>query len=376
MAASARLGDTVETEVNARVGGRALRHDAPSAPTVEIDSSPLYELLLSLLIYGHEGYGQTLQVGPQWFASVRSLASPTLLTTLQELAPPEWFWQRLLILAFRTREGDRTVHCEEFIDRVRVMEPDPLFAFLLGGTNSDGSADWDLLAQAREGSRIARLRLIRVLDSDDPLNDESLARLLQFTPSQVKAMLLKVLTHWYLELFRQDERELAVRLASEARTKRIIGSSSAARLLRAAAPGVHYLPGRTVRKIYLAPSIICRPCLVTIRFDSTRLFFYPLMEETSEEDELSARLVKIYGALADPIRLQILRLLLKSERTVGSLSESLHQPRSTLGIHLVVLRDAGLITLRIDERREVFEIRPNLPSVIFRNLQAFLAETH
>ena len=353
--------------------GRTTHGYAPGAPVVEIDSGPLYELLLSLLIFSQEGYRHILQVGPQWFTSVRVGASTALLAALEELSPPCWVWQRLLIMACESSNGSQALHCEQFIERLRGIEADRLYEFILGA-EGPGAMGAEIVARARLGEEVARTRLARTLFPDDPRQDAGLRHLLALSPEQVKELVLRILSLWYVELFRGQERELAVRLASEARTKRIIGSSAPTRLLRAAAPGLQYLPRRSITRVILIPALVSRPCVVTIRFNSTRVFFYPVADEAAEEEELQARLVKTHRALGDPVRLRILQELIRAERTLGLVSEAVGSPRGEVAAHLVVLRDAGLVTLKMDERREVFATRPNLPSVLFRTLQAYLPD--
>jgi len=144
-------------------------------------------------------------------------------------------------------------------------------------------------------------------------------------------------------------------------------------LLRASAIGLHYLPRGTVKSILLVPSIICRPSIVTIRFGQTRLFFYPLPDESRDGEELPEQLVKIHRALADEGRLRILRSLRHTDKTLETLSRELGQSPSSLSAQLIILRDAGLVTLRMDERRMSFELRQSVPSVVFRTLQAYLS---
>lgn len=55
---------------------------------------------------------------------------------------------------------------------------------------------------------------------------------------------------------------------------------------------------------------------------------------------------EICGALASPVRMQILDLLSDKEMTVGELLEVLKIPKANLSQHLSVLKDAGIIAAR------------------------------
>jgi len=255
------------------------------------------------------------------------------------------------------------------------MDAQQLYEFLVGCRGHSGSITPVLVQQAIIGDSIARLKIGKALFPDEPAEDDQLVRFLAIPSRRVKALLLRIINGWYVEVFRNEERELAVRLANEARTKRTIGGSSPSRLLRASAIGLNYLPRGSVKSILLVPSIICRPSIITIRFGRTRFFFYPLPDEWRDGEELSVQLVKIHRALADEGRLRILRSLIRTGKTLETLSRELGQSPQPLTAQLIILRDAGLVTLRMDERRTSFEMRHSLPSVVFRTLQTYLRES-
>ncbi len=69
--------------------------------------------------------------------------------------------------------------------------------------------------------------------------------------------------------------------------------------------------------------------------------------------------MSIYAALAEPNRRAILDLLLVDEQPVGALVDSLDIGQPTVSKHLKVLRDAGLVTVRIDANRRLYRLRPD-----------------
>lgn len=62
--------------------------------------------------------------------------------------------------------------------------------------------------------------------------------------------------------------------------------------------------------------------------------------------------------LAEPHRREIVDMLLERPRSVGELMEGLgiSQPRTSK--HLAVLREAGLVSVRKDAQRRIYELRP------------------
>ncbi|NYE74319.1 ArsR/SmtB family transcription factor [Microlunatus parietis] len=72
-----------------------------------------------------------------------------------------------------------------------------------------------------------------------------------------------------------------------------------------------------------------------------------------------------FTVLADPNRRRVLDALADGESDVGSLVERLALSQSLTSKHLRVLRDAGVVTVRVDGPRRVYRLndRP-LPDVI------------
>ena len=66
----------------------------------------------------------------------------------------------------------------------------------------------------------------------------------------------------------------------------------------------------------------------------------------------------IFEILADPTRRRVLDLLIEDERTVGDLVEALRMNQPAVSKQLRVLREAGLVTVRIDAQRRVYRLRP------------------
>lgn len=72
----------------------------------------------------------------------------------------------------------------------------------------------------------------------------------------------------------------------------------------------------------------------------------------------SVETARLFQALSDPTRLQILGLLRGGERCVCELTGVLDAAQSRLSFHLKVLKDAGLVTDRRDGRWIYYTIRP------------------
>ena len=66
----------------------------------------------------------------------------------------------------------------------------------------------------------------------------------------------------------------------------------------------------------------------------------------------------IFEILADPTRRRVLDLLREQEHTVGELVDALGMSQPAVSKQLRVLRDAGLVSARVDAQRRVYALAP------------------
>jgi DNA-binding transcriptional ArsR family regulator len=65
----------------------------------------------------------------------------------------------------------------------------------------------------------------------------------------------------------------------------------------------------------------------------------------------------IFGVVAEPNRRAILDLLLTDEQSVGAIVDALDVGQPTVSKHLKVLREAGLVSMRIDANRRIYALQ-------------------
>jgi DNA-binding transcriptional ArsR family regulator len=65
-----------------------------------------------------------------------------------------------------------------------------------------------------------------------------------------------------------------------------------------------------------------------------------------------------FAVLAEPHRRRILDLLVEGERPVGELVTELSSSQPAVSKHLRVLREAGLVDVRIDAQRRMYSVKP------------------
>jgi DNA-binding transcriptional ArsR family regulator len=67
--------------------------------------------------------------------------------------------------------------------------------------------------------------------------------------------------------------------------------------------------------------------------------------------------MSVFDVLAEPNRRRILDLLRASERSVGQLVERLELSQPAVSKHLRILREAGLVDVRVDAQRRLYRVR-------------------
>jgi len=68
--------------------------------------------------------------------------------------------------------------------------------------------------------------------------------------------------------------------------------------------------------------------------------------------------IATFELLAEPNRRRILDLLRDGERPVGELVDRLSMSQPSVSKHLRVLRDSGLVDVRVDAQRRLYRLRP------------------
>ena len=69
--------------------------------------------------------------------------------------------------------------------------------------------------------------------------------------------------------------------------------------------------------------------------------------------------MQTFDVLAEPRRRTILDLLRDGERSVGELVEQMDLSQPAVSKHLRVLREAGLVTVRVAAQRRCYRLRPD-----------------
>jgi DNA-binding transcriptional ArsR family regulator len=83
--------------------------------------------------------------------------------------------------------------------------------------------------------------------------------------------------------------------------------------------------------------------------------------------------MSIFTAIADPVRREILGLLLQGEQPAGVLVERLELPQPNVSKHLRALHEAGLVRFRVDGPRRLYSLAPEPLTELDQWLQPYRA---
>jgi len=343
-------------------------------PTIEIDYSPAYEFLMTLIVF-NENNDHDYEVGSGWFEAVRAKAGPDLLKALELLGSEcHHVWKHLLGLAYDC-EPPRDV--PGFIEYVAATEPLELRLHLIGYYRRDfrRKTPLDVILQAAEGDPEAQKQYLKTSFPEEGDWRELLHRLFSLDAEETKAILLDILQRWYDRVFRDYEPQLMPILQRDAEAKRALKQTmSLERLIETATNGLEYVPEPGHRRVLLIPSYVMRPWNELSEYQDIAIFCYPVADENVAEDSNvpPVRLVRLYKALADERRLRILKMLMSRSYSLQEISDEFGVAKTTMHHHLGILRTAGLVRARSNEK--LYSLRQNCLSDVSELLDAYLRQ--
>jgi DNA-binding transcriptional ArsR family regulator len=329
------------------------RASQQSTLTVEIEISAAHECLMTLYVLSDEARRTTYEVGPSWFDTVRQLASPDLLATIEQFNfRTNQVWEHLLSLVYDC-PNPRDV--PTFLNFIEQTDPLEIRLHLLGYYVREHRrvTPPDIIFQAAQGDNAAQKHLLKTSFPNDADWQKTLRWLLTLDIEATKGVLIDILRRWYDEVFRRQELQILPVLERDGETKRALQASMPVEQLIEAATGWEYVPEPGIRRVVLIPSYILRPWSTSGERAGTRIFCYPVADEsiTADSDTPPARLVRLVKALADERRLRVVKRLATGSYTLQEIADEFGVAKTTMQHHLTTLRQAGLVRMRMSDHR-------------------------
>jgi DNA-binding transcriptional ArsR family regulator len=323
------------------------------ALTVQIEARPAYEFLMWLCVFTDMGDETNYEIGRAWFEAIRQKLSPLLLETIEQFSfYSHEMWEHISALAY-TCPPPRDV--PTLFAYLESIDPFELRLHMLGYyvRQHRRVTSPEVIYAAAQGDLEAQRKLIRSSFPEDTSWQKSLRWILSLEPTAAKERLLEIVHGWYNEVFREQEERVVSILMRDVEARRAAQATLTPEQLIEACTGWEYVPEPGIRRVILVPSYILRPFNGDAESGDTRIFYFPVADESINADASAPpeRLMRMAKALADERRLRILRKLSGGSYTLQEIADDLGAAKTTIHHHLILLRSAGLVRMRMSDKR-------------------------
>ena len=338
---------------------------------VEVDDSPVYEVLLGLFAFSRPAEFAAGDAEAPGLGITQAVTSPRLKRVITLLGGGSCPWDQLIGFASQVpwpRNLARFLDELERADAVEVLSH--MLGFYAERYPEHVRA---AIADAADGSRTARDLLTHTLSQGDPQRQAVTSQLLAMPTGQVQALTVEAVRRWHEEVFAPAEAVVTPLLAGDASAKRALLTSSPDLLIRIAT-GIRYLPKPWIEGVLLIPTVVLRPWVIATNYRRLRIYCYAITEDASDRPDLPlAPMVRTYQALANVTRLRLIKSLAASPLTIEQLCRQLEEPESALRPHLAALRAARLVGITCGDQT-VYELRDDLLAAVGQPLKAYLEQ--
>jgi DNA-binding transcriptional ArsR family regulator len=325
-----------------------------SAPLVQIDPAPAYELLQGLVTILDADDDDTYDVGPEWLAEMRARAGDELVAEIRRVCFDNFdLFTTLTGLAYET-PAPRDVPA--FLEHLRATDAQELKLHLVEFYTREARrmTPLSVMRAAVAGDPAARDEFLRTSHPDYEPWSHYLAGVLDADGEALKASLVEVLAAWHERVWKAEALTILPIIERDAAAKRaMLNDMPLEDFVRESTNGVELLPRPGIARIVMIPSFVRRPVVAYSEYADVQLIIYPVADEsvTATTDEPPRRLVRLSKALGDEKRLRILRALADGEKTLMELAEMFGVAKTTMHHHMIILRSAGLVSVGVGQKR-------------------------
>ena len=332
---------------------------------VVVETSPVYELLLGLFVWGTKSDTADYDSGTEFFDLVESRATGDLADELAVMVGCDALWLPLIGLA---REAKKLDSVGEFAEFVQAMDPVVLRRALVDGACHKGGLTDEEAAAAAAGDADAVAKAV-----SDPQVEAGFRSLLETDPGEIGARIASLLIA-FNEVIEQHISDAMPALRRDADEKRSLARSMRPqRIVETATNGVTFEMQAHMTGVLLIPSKVIRPWTVMSSHEGLQIFAYSVADEhlNADPDAPPGYLVELYKALGDERRLKMLSFLAEDDRSLMEVAEHVDLAKSTTHHHLRLLRSAGLVRVTVGVNKS-YSLRADRVPEAARLLDAYL----
>ncbi len=342
------------------------------SPIVEVGAIVAFEFLLTLDVFSRNQMDYEYDVGSEWFEIIRKQVKSDFIKMIKDLHMQWGFSNVLLGLAYDSA-SPRDV--PTFLTYLEMMDAFDLCLQLLGyyQRSVHKLVPLDIIFQAAQGEKDAQKQYLSMLTGREDERKSYAEYLFATDAEMIKATLLDILRQWYDQVFHTLEEQIQPILERDAAAKNAVKASmTPERFVEYATNGIEYVAEPGIRRVVLVPSFIMRPWNEYTEHHDMKIFCYPVADESLDKDRNvpSARLVRLYKALADERRLRVLKLLTTRSYSLQEIADEFGVSKTTMHYHLGTLRTAGLVLAQSD--KNVYSLRRDMVPKVSELLLAYL----
>lgn len=340
-------------------------------PGLSFEISPIFDLILSLFVISDPN----LEPKPSWARSVKGKLSSQAKSSLRFFfESEEHIGLNTLSLTLRLPPPRRI---EDFFSLLEALPSVDFFSLLVSnlepftpnlanvieksalkqGFEPEEKKVWDDFAGRYSPASIKRLENLRL------------------QPGRKEDLRLLLVEYWesffHREFYRHQEQLLQSAKSLLTASHRL----SPQELLTKVGGGLLFPPGAKKKKISFAPAIFATPFVFSQESAEELLLIYPARsKDEREKEELRVLLLRALKALADPTRLEIVRLLSQREMYALEISRALELSHPTVLHHMASLRIAGVVETEFRAGNNYYALKKERLSTIYRAMSRYLTK--
>ncbi len=340
-------------------------------PGLIFEISPFFDLIISLLAISNPD----LEPKPSWARSLKSKLSSQAKSTLRFFfESDEHIGLNALSLALRLPPPRQI---ESLFSLLESLSSEEFFYALVSNLEPFTPNLADLVAKSA---------LKQELDSEERgiwkdfagrYSPSSIKRLesLYLQPGHKEDFRLLLIDYWELFFHREFRRNQELLLESARSLLAASHRLSLQELLTKVGGGLFLSPGARKKQVSFAPAIFASPFVFSQESADELLLIYPARSrDEREKEELKVLLLRALKALADPTRLEIIRLLSQKEMYALEIARMLGLSHPTVLHHMASLRIAGLVETEFRAGNNYYTLRKERLGVLYRTMSRYLTK--
>ncbi|MGD7043128.1 ArsR/SmtB family transcription factor [Jeotgalibacillus proteolyticus] len=311
--------------------------ETPETISLEVDWSPVWEVILGISGYTHEQLRHTFDMDKNWSFNKDSMPS-SLIENLHEITETN-FWHGLIML--QNRLSASTI--QEFSNGLTELAIDCFYEILLPYKSRDIEPVRKETAQRYNESQSFE-KYSSYFEGHEFLGGY-IRSLGQYSYQKICDLSVNTIEGWYNWISKRQEWEKWTQaLEFEQKQNRSLDLTKPIEQIEKVTGGVKYHPEPSVWTVKMIPHVSYRPWLLEKRTPDTKIFFYPLKEEYLTEPGIPPTgLVSGHKALGDELRLKLLYQLVKGPLSLQELSVQFNTSKTTLHHQLSLLKAAKFV---------------------------------